>query len=611
LSALFRSSHSRRVLVAPALLAACLLASVAGAPLAGAGPKACRPRSCSADTTRPSVAVTDPAAGATMAGTVAVRGTAADNVSVARVDVSVDGQAAVRATGTTTWSLALDSTRYANGGHTIAATAVDGSGNASSTSVQVTVQNSVTADTQPPTISIASPASGASVSGTVTVTGSAGDDRGLARIELSVDGGATQVASGSTSWSGAVDTRSYPDGTHAVTATAIDTAGNRTSASASVSLSNATTTGQGVVVDDTVLQDPKATNSLTLLGRGRIASAGTREVVLYWEKMTSPSRIVAHVKDTATQTAALIDLPSTAGAWSNPSAVLTSSGDLWILAGSAPVVLRQYRLTGSPLPTSASLISSRTFGDSDSRMGALLQLGSGAIVAVWHQQGATGPQGHGIAYRRVDGSWQEQFQGFTKTSASKDTIVQHPADGSVWLFNNADALGSIAAAHFTEMSGGLQLDWADWSFIDAEQGEFNSDPENPDVVAVADPAAREVVLAYQSAHRLRFSSTVIGSYPAIARLRADRTMTFTHLPVWVSRVSWLGLSVRAGEVWLAHRVVNPNDLSTDNLELRRLAAGVWSESSSLGKATTPLASPAGASFAFNTTDEKLHVAKAR
>jgi hypothetical protein len=181
----------------------------------------------------------------------------------------------------------------------------------------------------------------------------------------------------------------------------------------------------------------------------------------------------------------------------------------------------------------------------------------------------------------------------------------------VWLFNNADALGSIAAAHFTEMSGGLQLDWADWSFIDAEQGEFNSDPENPDVVAVADPAAREVVLAYQSAHRLRFSSTVIGSYPAIARLRADRTMTFTHLPVWVSRVSWLGLSVRAGEVWLAHRVVNPNDLSTDNLELRRLAAGVWSESSSLGKATTPLASPAGASFAFNTTDEKLHVAKAR
>ncbi|MGH3371650.1 MAG: Ig-like domain-containing protein, partial [Nocardioidaceae bacterium] len=493
----------------------------AWAPWAGAGPKGCKPRNCTtADTTRPSVAITEPAAGATVAGAVAVRGTASDNATVSRVDVAVDGQAPVRATGTTGWSLPLDTTRYADGAHTVTATAVDGSGNATTTSMQVSVQNTVAPPPPPP-----------------------------------------------------------PSG--------------------------------DLLVDDVVVQDPKAANPLVLLGRGRIATAGTREVVLYWEEMTYPSRIVAHVKDTSTGAVVLVDLPSTSGPWSNPSAVLTTSGDLWILAGSAPVWLRQYRLSGSPLPTSAALVSSRTFGDSDSRMGTLLQLVSGAIVAVWHQQGSTGPQGHGIAYRRTDGSWQEQFQGFTKTTASKDTLVQHPADGSVWLFNNADALGTIAAAHFTEIAGGLRMDWADWSFIDGDHGEFNSDPENPDVVAVADPSAGDVVVAYQSSHRLRFSSTVIGSYPAIARLRADGTMTFTHLPVWVSRVSWLGLSLRAGEVWLAHRVVNPNDLSTDNLELRRLKGGTWSETRSLGKATTPVAAPLGASFAFNTTDDALHLARAR
>ena len=607
---LFRPSRSRRALVAPALLAASLLGSVAGAPLAGAGPRACKPRSCPADTTRPSVAVTDPAAGATVASTVTVRGTASDNVSVARVDVAVDGQAAVRATGTTSWSLPVDTTRYANGTRTIVATAVDGSGNASSTSIQVNVQNAAPADTQAPTVAIASPAAGASLSGTVSVTGTAGDNLGVVRVELVVDGGAPQVAAGTTSWSAAVDTRAYPDGTHTMTATAVDAAGNRAPTSRSATFSN-TTTSPGVAVDDSVVRDPKAVYSLTLLGRGRIATAGTKEVVLYWEKMTMPSRVVAHVRDTASGATALIDLPSTSGAWSNPSAVLTTGGDLWILAGSAPVTLRQYRLSGSPMPTSASLISSRTFGDSDSRMGALTQLASGAVVAVWHQQGSTGPEGHGIAYRRADGTWQEQFQGFTKTSSSKDAVVQHPADGSVWLFNNADALGTIAAAHFTEVAGGLRLDWADWSFIGTDEGDFDADPENPDIVAVADPSAGDVVLAYQSAHRLRFSTTVIGSYPAIARLSASGVMSFTHLPVWVSRVSWLGLSLRAGEVWLAHRVVNPNDLSTDNLELRRLKAGTWSNAASLGRATTPIAAPLGASFAFNTTDELLHLAQAR
>src|SRR5262245_16896717 len=43
-------------------------------------------------------------------------------------------------------------------------------------------------DTTPPTASITSPAGGATVSGTVTVNASAGDNVGVTRVELRVDG---------------------------------------------------------------------------------------------------------------------------------------------------------------------------------------------------------------------------------------------------------------------------------------------------------------------------------------------------------------------------------------------------------------------------------------
>lgn len=612
-------ARRRKGLAAMVAVAAMLSSSVAGAPWADAGPN-CRSRkvTCPTDTVRPTVSVSSPASGATVSGTITVAGTASDDVSVSGVDVSVDGVAVGRAGGTTSWSIALDTTRYANGSRTISVVAFDGSGNTGSAAVTVTVQNAV-ADTVAPSLSIASPAAGATVAGAITVAGSAGDDKGLARVEVAVDGGAATVASGTTSWSAGVDTRAFADGSHTITATALDTSGNRAARSVTVTFANATAppppppppSDGAPVVDTSVVTDPKARYGLALLGRGRIATAGTLEVLLYWEEFTWPSRVVAHVKDTATGAVSLIDLPSTAGDWTNPSPVLTTGGDLWVLAGNAPVVLRHYRLAGSPLPTSATFAWSRTFGDGDSRMGAMTQLKSGALVAVWHQQGNAGPQGHGFAYRRSDGSWQEQFAGFTKTAASKDALVQHPADGSVWLFNNADAFSSIAAAHLTEVAGGLRVDWTDSSFIGTDEGQFDADPENPDVVAVADPAANDVVLAYQSAVRQRYSATVIGSYPAIARVAADGRMSFTHLPVWAERVSWLGLSVRAGEVWLAHRVVNPADLSTDNLELRVLHAGIWSEPAVLGRTAVPLAAPARPSFAFNSVDGSLRLARAR
>jgi hypothetical protein len=93
-------------------------------------------------------------------------------------------------------------------------------------------------DTTPPVVSITSPASGTTVSGTVSVAVEARDDRGVTRVDLYVDG--VLHASDSTAPFGfAWDTLRVEDGAHSVTAVAVDAAGNRaTSPAVSVRVSN-------------------------------------------------------------------------------------------------------------------------------------------------------------------------------------------------------------------------------------------------------------------------------------------------------------------------------------------------------------------------------------
>jgi uncharacterized repeat protein (TIGR01451 family) len=91
-----------------------------------------------------------------------------------------------------------------------------------------------TKSTTPPTISIASPTSGATVSSPATVTGTASDSAGVASVQVSVDSGTYQAASGTTSWSDTVSSLSA--GSHTITAKATDTSGLSSTASISVSV---------------------------------------------------------------------------------------------------------------------------------------------------------------------------------------------------------------------------------------------------------------------------------------------------------------------------------------------------------------------------------------
>jgi subtilisin family serine protease len=99
-----------------------------------------------------------------------------------------------------------------------------------------------TPDTTPPTTSITAPANGATVSGTVTISASASDNVGVARVEFYH--GTTLIGSDTTSpYSVSWDTTAVANGSYSLTSRAFDAAGNSASSSAvNVTVNN--TTGQ-------------------------------------------------------------------------------------------------------------------------------------------------------------------------------------------------------------------------------------------------------------------------------------------------------------------------------------------------------------------------------
>src|SRR5689334_17229976 len=78
---------------------------------------------------------------------------------------------------------------------------------------------------RPPTVAISSPAAGTTVVGTVTVTATATDDRGVTRVEF-YDGATLLGADTSSPYSFNWNTRTGPNGDRTLTAKAYDVGGN-------------------------------------------------------------------------------------------------------------------------------------------------------------------------------------------------------------------------------------------------------------------------------------------------------------------------------------------------------------------------------------------------
>ncbi len=182
-----------------------------------------------ADTTPPTVALTSPSAGATVSGSVQVTATASDAGGIARVEVYANATLVGR-DATRPYTVTGAPAASAGTNVSLTARAFDNAGNASTSAArQVTV--AAPADTTPPSVTLTSPANGATVSGTVTLSADATDAGGIARVELFA--GTTLIATElDAPYSIAWDTTPYAGTTVSLTARAIDNAGNATTSAA-------------------------------------------------------------------------------------------------------------------------------------------------------------------------------------------------------------------------------------------------------------------------------------------------------------------------------------------------------------------------------------------
>src|SRR5262249_58583242 len=104
--------------------------------------------------------------------------------AAALVSLSVDGTVA-GTNGASPCNFSWSTAGVANGSHILTATASDAAGNTASTQITVTVSNSIL-DTTPPTVSISSPAAGATGLGARLVPGGASRYMGVSSRSLSV-----------------------------------------------------------------------------------------------------------------------------------------------------------------------------------------------------------------------------------------------------------------------------------------------------------------------------------------------------------------------------------------------------------------------------------------
>ena len=187
------------------------------------------------------VTITSPTQGATVSGTITVSASVSPvGVLVGGVQFKVDGVNIGAEDTTAPYSVSWNTTNRSNGSHTLTAVARDALGlQYASPWVTVTVSNAP-ADTTAPTVSITSPASGATVSGTTTVSASASDNVGVAGVQFFVDGSALGAEDTTSPYSASWNTTTVANGSHSLTARARDAAGNSTTSGAvTVTVSNA------------------------------------------------------------------------------------------------------------------------------------------------------------------------------------------------------------------------------------------------------------------------------------------------------------------------------------------------------------------------------------
>ncbi len=219
------------------------------------------------DTIPPTVLLTSPSPGATVTGTVTVSATAADDKGLGGVTFMLNGAPIGSEDTSAPYSISWNTTSVPNGARTLTAVARDLGGNqTTSTPVNVTVSN---VDNTPPTVSIAAPTAGSTITATTIVAANASDNIGVAGVRFRVDGTDIGAEDTTSPWSISWNAPASGTGTHVLTAIARDGAGNTTtSASVSVTVSTPNTPPNGTINTPASDLSVQAGDSVTFTGTG-------------------------------------------------------------------------------------------------------------------------------------------------------------------------------------------------------------------------------------------------------------------------------------------------------------------------------------------------------
>ncbi|MEM8963021.1 MAG: Ig-like domain-containing protein [Acidobacteriota bacterium] len=194
------------------------------------------------DNTPPIVTPITPAPGSTVEGRVPIEVAVDDDHDVDRMRIFVDGQS-VALLHAPPWRTTWDASTAPPGStHEILVRAVDACENVAPRRWSVDVYQEpppdpCTSDTTPPSLVLTSPSPGSTTSGPVSITATASDDNGVARVDFHVDGvlhHSDATVPYSTTWNPSIS----PSGVYVLEARATDGCGNVSSRQVSVSVAH-------------------------------------------------------------------------------------------------------------------------------------------------------------------------------------------------------------------------------------------------------------------------------------------------------------------------------------------------------------------------------------
>jgi large repetitive protein len=175
------------------------------------------------DLVPPTTALTSPADGAVVSGTLLVTATAADNRAVLWVEFYLDDVVLIGRITPGPYAMTWNSGSVPDGPHTLTSKAYDTRQNTAVSTIAISVVN---LDTTPPTAALVAPVAGSTISGATLLRASATDDLAVARVEFYLDDtilvGTATTAPYYVAW----DSASVANGPHVFSCRAYDGAGN-------------------------------------------------------------------------------------------------------------------------------------------------------------------------------------------------------------------------------------------------------------------------------------------------------------------------------------------------------------------------------------------------